>query len=95
MARDIDSIIHKIREMIPEVNVVQMHKTHAVDDDGLWWFRLPNAKKDIQIESSTGNCPFLIETDDDTGTSSSKQGSSVELTTAIIFEDLSQLKQRG
>jgi hypothetical protein len=46
---------------LPEVIVVQMHKVHNADDDGLWWFRLPSVTEDIQIESPTGNCPFVAE----------------------------------
>jgi len=34
----------------------------AADDDGLWWFKIAGSKNDIQVESSSGNCPFLIET---------------------------------
>jgi hypothetical protein len=33
--------------------------THPADDDGIWFFR--NGDVEVQIESSTGNCPFLIE----------------------------------
>lgn len=61
MARDIEKIVEEVRRLVPAVQVVQMHKCHPADDDGLWWFRLPGLKPDIQIESSTGNCPFLIE----------------------------------
>ena len=50
MPRDIDQVITLVRERIQEVNIVQMHKTHPSDDDGLWWFRLPGVKKDIQLE---------------------------------------------
>jgi hypothetical protein len=62
MQRDIDRIIASIKEQIPDVHVEQLQKTHPADDDGLWWFCVPG-RKNIQVESSTGNCPFLIETD--------------------------------
>jgi len=61
MARDIEKIVEEVRRLLPTVQITQMHKCHPADDDGLWWFRLPDFKPDIQIESSTGNCPFLIE----------------------------------
>lgn len=64
MTRDIDLIIARIRAELPEVEVVQMHQTHPADDDGLWWFRLPGKKKDIQIESSTYSLPFIVEHSD-------------------------------
>jgi hypothetical protein len=64
MPCDIDSIIAQVRRRLPAVAVTQMHKSHPGDDDGIWWFRLPNVAKDIQIESSSGNCPFIVEHDD-------------------------------
>jgi len=48
MTRDIDRIIEIVRSRIPDVEVVQMHKTHPADDDGLWWFRLPGVRKDFR-----------------------------------------------
>ena len=64
MERDIDQIIQKVKLQLPNVEVTQWRKTLPADDDGLWWFRLPGLKKDIQIESPYGNCPFLIETEE-------------------------------
>jgi hypothetical protein len=64
MERDIDRIIQQVKEQLPEVDVVQLQKIHPADDDGIWWFRLPGIEKDIQIESSYGNCPFIVETDE-------------------------------
>ena len=61
---DIDAVISAVRSSLPDVQVVQMNRTHPADDDGLWWFRLPGITRDVQIESSTYDCPFLIEHDD-------------------------------
>ena len=58
---DIEAIISAVRSTLPVVRVVQMHRTHPADDDGLWWFRLPDVRPDIQIESSTYDCPFRVE----------------------------------
>ena len=66
---DIESIIEHVKRRLPEVTVTQLHKTHPADDDGIWWFRLPTQTKDIQVESSSGNCPFMIEHDDMRSTS--------------------------
>lgn len=33
------------------------------DDDGLWFCDLPGAPSHVQIESSSGMCPFLVEHD--------------------------------
>jgi len=77
MKRDIDDIICLLRECFPTLKVVQLEKTHPADDDGLWWFRLPGITKDIQVESSTGNCPFMIESDDDLSSDDALIGRSV------------------
>lgn len=61
MSSDIDLIIERMRSAVPDVEITQMHKVHAADDDGLWWFRRPG--KSIQIESSSHSLPFLIEHD--------------------------------
>lgn len=45
--------------------MTQLQISHAVaDDEGLWRFRLPGTKGDIQLESATYDCPFLIEHSD-------------------------------
>jgi hypothetical protein len=62
--RDIDQIIAAVQQQIPEVTVWQWQKKHPADDDGIWWFGLPGVSNDVQIENSTGMCPFLIETDE-------------------------------
>jgi hypothetical protein len=62
--RDIDQIIAAVKQQIPEVAVWQLQKKHPADDDRVWWFALPGVSSDIQLESSSGMCPFLIETDE-------------------------------
>ncbi len=62
--RDIDIIIQKVQRQLPAVKVTQWHKKWPADDDGIWWFYLPGIKQDIQVESSFGVCPFVIETDE-------------------------------
>jgi hypothetical protein len=59
--RDIDHIIAAVFIALPDVNVVQHQQPHLADDEGLWFFDLLDPKKDIQLESSTGMCPFIIE----------------------------------
>ena len=64
MARDIDQIIELLRREIPGVEITQLQVTHpGADDDGLWFVRVPGRKGNVQIESSSGDCPFLIESD--------------------------------
>ena len=35
--------------------------TYAAVDEEVWFVKLPSASIEVQLESSTGNCPFLIE----------------------------------
>ncbi len=61
--RDVDRIIELVRAMHPAVRVEQLKVSHpGADDDGLWFFDQPESPFQVQIESSTGMCPFLIET---------------------------------
>jgi hypothetical protein len=61
--RDIERIIGVIGEMYPAVEVRQLKVLHpGADDDGLWFFRQPESPFEVQLESSSGMCPFLIET---------------------------------
>lgn len=63
--RDVEQIIGRIREKCPAVKVRQLMVLHAgADDDGLWFFRQPESPFEVQIESTNGTCPFLIETDE-------------------------------
>jgi hypothetical protein len=62
MPREIDEIIHRLRAEIPGVEVTQLQVSHrGADDDGLWFIRVPSRAEKVQIESSGGRCPFLIE----------------------------------
>ncbi|MFL5330712.1 MAG: hypothetical protein ACJ8C4_17570 [Gemmataceae bacterium] len=78
MGRDIDRVIALVRNRLPSVSVVQWHKKHPGDDDGIWWFRLPGVERDIQLESSFGTCPFLVEHDDMQSTAEQWRAQSVE-----------------
>jgi hypothetical protein len=61
--RDIEHIIESVQEHIVDVNVTQLIKRHPADDDGIWWFEWKINPNNIQVESSSGMCPFLLETD--------------------------------
>jgi len=90
--RDVDRIIEGLRRVFPEIVVEQLKVTHPADDDGLWYFHLPeNPKDEIQIESPYGSCPFLIENmrDDDR-----KNGESVERVVSIICEYFREGRER-
>jgi hypothetical protein len=63
--RDIDQISQSIMNICPTVKVRQLRVSHpGTDDDGLWFFKRPGSESEVQIESSKGLCPFLIETDE-------------------------------
>jgi len=62
MARDIDRIIERLKAEIPGVHVVRLQVSHpGADDDGLWYIEVPGRAEKVQVESSNGECPFLIE----------------------------------
>ena len=63
--RDVEKIIELIREISPATEVEQLKVSHpGADDDGLWFFSRPGRRFEVQIESSNGMCPFLIETNE-------------------------------
>lgn len=64
MIRDIDQIIDAVKHQVPDVEVWQLQPSHPADDDGIWWFYFRDIKDDIQLESSYGNCPFIVETNE-------------------------------
>ncbi len=67
--RDVDQIIELIRSICPAVKVRQLRVSlPGADDDGLWFFEQPATEFEVQIESSTGMCPFLIETEENDAT---------------------------
>ena len=89
---DIDTIIASVKQQMPDVEVVQMHKFLPNDDDGLWWFRLPGIKKNIQIESSTWDCPFIVEHSDMKSSSEAEAARTPEEAVAKIVGYLSGLR---
>jgi len=60
--RDIDAIINQLRLAYPDISAEQLVVLHpGADDDGLWFFRHPASEVELQLESSTGICPFVVE----------------------------------
>ena len=56
-------IIKALEAAHPELVVEQLRVSHpGADDDGLWFFRHPASPFDVQLESSSGACPFLFAT---------------------------------
>ena len=64
MTRDIDQITQLLRREIPGVEIEQLQVSHpGADDDGLWFIKVPRQTGEVQIESSDGSCPFIIQSD--------------------------------
>jgi len=62
MHHDIDTVIAELRSAYPGVVCEQLRVAHpGADDDGLWYFRHPDARGEVQLESSSGQLPFLVE----------------------------------
>lgn len=61
MANDIEEVKARLNAAYPMVGIQQLVGTHPGDDIGLWFFRATGIE--VQLESTTGNCPFLVETD--------------------------------
>ena len=58
--KDIDQIIQEISRRYKDVHVEQLKATHPADDDGVWFFSLPDVNNEVQVESCSGRCPFNI-----------------------------------
>jgi hypothetical protein len=58
---DIEKVIEEVRRRVPGVRCDQLQVTQAADDDGIWFFDLPETGREVQVESWNGMCPFLVE----------------------------------
>ena len=80
--RDIEKLIESFKSIHPTVKVRQFKVLHRrADDDGLWFFEKPDSDLEVQIESSTGMCPFLIENNEN----------DARLTTATVDQTIETL----
>ena len=90
--RDIDRVIVAGRGLITDLEVTQYQQSWPNDDDGLWFFGLPNVDKQIQIESWTGECPFIVEHTDMKSSSEAETARSVEEAVDKVVAYLTSLK---
>lgn len=81
MSRDIDHIREQLEARVPGISIEQVRPTWPGDDDGLWFVRLPGRSDELQLESTTGECPFILEADDEPPVT----GSTVEGVVAWVF----------
>jgi hypothetical protein len=63
MTSDLEDVFRRVQKRLPAVKWEQLSVTHPADDDGLWFLWIPDLPGEVQIESSLGVCPFLVETD--------------------------------
>jgi hypothetical protein len=60
MPRDIDRILDELRLRHSDIRHERLTVAHAgADDNGLWFFRAAESSVEVQLESPSGNCPFL------------------------------------
>jgi hypothetical protein len=84
--RDIDAIIAQLRLSHPDISAAQLTVTHSgPDDDGLWFFSLSSTDIEVQLESSTGACPFLFES---TGSADRLTADSIDQAVAFVVAGL-------
>jgi hypothetical protein len=57
----IEQLIPAIKAALPGVQVKQLQTSLPADDDGLWFVTHPAYDVEINLESFTGEFPFLIE----------------------------------
>jgi len=75
---DIEQIIALVVESIPSTIVSQYDPPFVADDAGVWIFAVPGNDKDIQLESATGMCPFLVEHNSMKSTSEAIMATSIQ-----------------
>ena len=62
----------------PAARALEENVYAGCGQDGIWWFWLPDIAKYIQLESSYGTCPFLVEHDDMESTAEAWHAQTVE-----------------
>jgi hypothetical protein len=73
--RDIDQVIQSMTKICPTVRVSKLGVSHpGADDDGIWFFKQSGSDFEVQLESPTGMCPFLVETDENDGREFDRRG---------------------
>ncbi|MBN1911226.1 MAG: hypothetical protein JW818_15885 [Pirellulales bacterium] len=82
---DIDQIILAVRH-IPEITVRQLQGGSPTDDDGIWYFSTTGLDRDISLESG-GNCPFVVETEEQSS-ADALRASSIEEAVRMITDYL-------
>jgi hypothetical protein len=86
--RDIHAIMTAVRSELPGCMITQEAAyLPTTNDDGIWYVRLPCPGKEVQIESTYGMCPFLVEINAESGPTA-RTFTTVEEIVAVIISDL-------
>jgi len=64
LERPIEQIFQSATRLDTRIRYKQLEVSHPGDDDGLWFFWLEGRADKIQLESSSGEFPFIFETDE-------------------------------
>jgi hypothetical protein len=84
--RDIDRVIAALRRGLPSLVCEPLRVSHpGADDDGLWSFSHPDLPGEVQLESSSGSFPFLVEYD---GTPARDTAHTVDEAVALVTAGL-------
>ena len=85
MQRDIDRLIAQVRRDYPGVRIEQLRVAHpGADDNGLWFFKHPDSPNEVQVESSTGTAPFVVESDQEQPADAATIGQALDLIVARL-----------
>jgi len=80
--RDIEAIIRQLELAHPEICAEPLTVTHpGADDDGIWFFRLPANRAEVQLETSSGNVPLSVES---TGYTDRRVADTVQQAVALV-----------
>jgi hypothetical protein len=85
---DIDRIIAATAERLVNLTVTQLKQSWPGDDDGVWWFKSQGEDFRVQLESSTGQLPFIFEHDGMESNSEARQIDSHDDAVKLIVETL-------
>ena len=81
---DIAVIIARLSKTHPAIEVEQLSVKHpGIDDDGLWTFKRAGLALHVDLESSFGNCPFIVE---NTSNDIRREAKTVDQALSILIE---------
>jgi hypothetical protein len=64
MSKGIEQLTAALRRAYPEIAIEQLHASNGgTDDEGHWHINHPRALTEVQVTSSTGEPPFLVESE--------------------------------